>query len=70
MRKGGVVDLQKAGSILITELRAGLFGPVSLETPDMVTEELQNAKLEEAVRAAEKAEREKVRQQKAKKKYR
>lgn len=70
MRKGGVVDLQKAGSILITELRAGLFGPVSLETPDMVTEELHNAKLEEAVRAAEKAEREKIRQQKAKKKYR
>ena len=68
MRKGGVVDLQKAGAILITELRAGLFGPVSLETPDMVTEELHNAKLEEAVRAAEKAERDKIRQQKAKKK--
>lgn len=70
MRKGGVVDLQKAGAILITELRGGLFGPISLETPDMVTVEVVDAKLEEAKKAAEKAERDKIRQKKAQKRYR
>lgn len=70
MVRGGVVDLNKAGTILITELRAGLFGPVTLETPDMVTQELADAKLEQARIEKEKAEREKERARKAKKKYR
>jgi ribosome biogenesis GTPase A len=70
MVRGGVVDLNKAGAILITELRAGLFGPVTLETPDMVTQELADAKLEQARIEKEKAEREKERARKAKKKYR
>ncbi len=67
MVKGGIVDLTKAGTILITELRAGLFGPVSLETPEMVTQELADAKLEQARLEKEKAEREKERARKAKK---
>ena len=70
MVKGGIVDLTKAGTILITELRSGLFGPISLETPDMVTQELADAKLEQARIEKEKAEREKERARKAKKKYR
>lgn len=70
MRKGGIVDLEKAGSILITELRAGNLGPVTLETPEMVSTELLTAKAEEAAKTKEKAEREEERKRKAKRKYR
>lgn len=70
MRRGGVVDLEKAGTILITELRAGNLGPVTLETPDMISQELTDAKAEEAAKAKEKTEREAERKRKAQKKYR
>lgn len=70
MRKGGVVDLEKAGSILITELRAGNLGPITLETLEMVSQELIDAKAEEAVKSADKAARELERKRKAQKKYR
>jgi len=70
MRKGGVVDLEKAGSILITELRAGNLGPITLETPEMVSQELIDAKAEEAAKSADKAARELERKRKAQKKYR
>ncbi|MCC5824642.1 ribosome biogenesis GTPase YlqF [Alkalimonas sp.] len=70
MRKGGVVDLQKAGTILIGDLRTGQLGPLTLETPDMITGECLQAEQEAAAKAKEKAEREKIRQQRAKKKYR
>lgn len=33
MRKGGIVDTQKASEVLVKELRAGKLGPVSLERP-------------------------------------
>ena len=67
MAKGGVVDVTKAGAILINELREGLFGPITLETPEMVTAEVTNAKLEEARKAKEKAERDKERARRTKK---
>ncbi|KKO44280.1 GTPase [Arsukibacterium ikkense] len=70
MRKGGIVDLEKAGTILITELRAGNLGPVTLETPDMVTQEQIDAKADEAAKAKDKAEREAERKRKAQRKYR
>lgn len=70
MRKGGVVDLEKAGSILITELRAGNLGPITLETPEMVSQELIDAKTEEAAKSADKAARELERKRKAQRKYR
>lgn len=70
MRKGGVVDLEKAGSILITELRAGNLGPITLETPEMVSQELIDAKAEEAAKSADKAARELERKRKAQRKYR
>ena len=70
MRKGGVVDLEKAGAILITELRAGNLGSITLETPEMVSQELIDAKAEEAAKSAEKAEREAERKRKAQKRYR
>lgn len=70
IRKGGVVDLEKAGSILITELRAGNLGAITLETPEMVSQELIDAKAEEATKSADKAAREAERKRKAQKKYR
>ncbi len=42
LRSGGQVDLDKASKILLTELRAGTLGRLSLETPEMMqTEQLQ-----------------------------
>lgn len=70
IRKGGGVELQKVSALLINELRAGLLGPVSLETPDMTTAEEEAAKVEEARKAKAKEEQEKLRRQKAKKRYR
>ena len=70
MRKGGIVDLEKAGSILITELRAGNLGPITLETPEMVSQEQIDAKAEEGAKAKEKADREAERKRKAARKYR
>ncbi|MEE2025652.1 MULTISPECIES: ribosome biogenesis GTPase YlqF [Alkalimonas] len=70
MRKGGVVDLQKTGTLLIGDIRTGQLGPLTLETPQMVQQECADAEQEAAAKAVEKAEREKLRQQRAKKKYR
>ncbi|HAW92773.1 MULTISPECIES: ribosome biogenesis GTPase YlqF [unclassified Arsukibacterium] len=70
MRKGGIVDLEKAGTILITELRAGNLGPITLETPDMVSQEQIDAKAEEAAKSKDKAEREAERKRRAQRKYR
>jgi ribosome biogenesis GTPase A len=33
LRKGGTVDLHKAAEVLVHEFRAGVMGPISLETP-------------------------------------
>lgn len=33
LRKGGVVDLDKAAEIFVREFRAGIMGPISLESP-------------------------------------
>ncbi|ENY70929.1 GTPase YlqF [Aeromonas diversa CDC 2478-85] len=69
MRKGGVSDLHKVSEILIHELRMGQLGPVTLETPEMVGQEQIEAEQEEARKAADKAERDKIRQAKARKRY-
>jgi ribosome biogenesis GTPase A len=65
--KGGRVDLQKASSILINELRAGLLGKISWETPAMVDEEIVTAKEEDLKKAQEKEQRDKERKLKTKK---
>ncbi|MCK5649019.1 MAG: ribosome biogenesis GTPase YlqF [Gammaproteobacteria bacterium] len=44
---GGRVDLDKASKILLTELRAGKLGRITLETPQMVDKELLELKLKE-----------------------
>ena len=40
LRSGGQVDLNKASKILLTELRSGILGRITLETPKMVEHEL------------------------------
>ncbi len=40
LRGGGQVDLNKASKILLTELRSGHLGRISLETPGLIDQEL------------------------------
>lgn len=40
LRTGGVVDLDKAAKIVLKEYRSGLLGSMTLETPDMIADEL------------------------------
>ncbi|WP_153555449.1 ribosome biogenesis GTPase YlqF [Roseimaritima sediminicola] len=49
--KGNRVDLDRAGRILVTELRSGALGRVTLETPEL----MQREQLETARQAADKA---------------
>jgi ribosome biogenesis GTPase A len=65
--KGGRIDLQKASTILINEIRAGLLGAISWETPDMVVDEINTAKEEDLKKAKEKEERDRERKLKTKK---
>ncbi len=39
LRKGGVVDYDRASRIFINDLRAGALGPITLETPEMIAQE-------------------------------
>lgn len=66
-RKGGGVEIQKVSSILITELRAGLLGPISWETPEMTQLEVATAKEEEEKKRIEKEEADRIRRLKTKK---
>jgi len=57
LRAGGVVELDKAAKLFLTELRAGTLGQISLETPDMLESELQELEAMRAAKAAKKAAR-------------
>ena len=61
LRTGGRVDLERVSTIFINELRAGLFGPLGFETPEIIDVEMQYV----AVLKAEKEERERLRLEKA-----
>jgi ribosome biogenesis GTPase A len=65
--KGGQVDLQKVSAILINEIRAGLLGKISWETPQMVNDEIIKSKEEELRKVQEKEERDRERKLKTKK---
>lgn len=43
LRKGGVVDYDRASKAFITDLRAGALGPITLETPEMAERESGDA---------------------------
>ncbi|PSW06667.1 ribosome biogenesis GTPase YlqF [Photobacterium lipolyticum] len=46
LRPGGRIDLHKASEILINELRNGILGKITMERPEMITEELVNVAIE------------------------
>ncbi len=55
LRPGARVDLHKASEILINELRNGTLGLVTLERPEMITQELIDVSEENERKAEEKA---------------
>lgn len=57
LRTGGVVDVDKVGKILLSELRSGLFGQTSLETPAMMSAELAELVLVRQAKAEKKQAR-------------
>jgi ribosome biogenesis GTPase A len=61
LRSGGRVELDKSAKILLAELRSGTLGQISLETPDMMEQELA----ELAVIREQKAEKKRLRKQKS-----
>jgi ribosome biogenesis GTPase A len=60
LRAGGLVDMDRVAKILLAELRAGMIGRISLETPAMMEQEL----IELAVIREQKAAKKKARKQK------
>jgi ribosome biogenesis GTPase A len=62
LKAGGRIDMDKVSKILLAELRAGIIGRISLETPAMMEQEL----IELAVIREEKEARKKARKQKSK----
>ena len=65
--KGRGVDLQKTSALLINELRAGLLGPITFETPEMTQREVTEAKLADEIKAREKEEADRIRRLKTRK---
>ena len=57
LRKGGIVDYDKVSRIFLSEMRSGMLGPLTLETPEMVEKEI----VETAKLVAEKAEKKRKR---------
>jgi ribosome biogenesis GTPase A len=57
LRSGGRIDLHKASEILLHELRAGVLGQITLEHPEMITQELIEVEEEALRKAEEKAQR-------------
>jgi len=57
LRAGGIVDLERAAKILLTEFRDATLGLISLETPDMVEKELIEMLAIREEKAAKKAAR-------------
>lgn len=65
LRKGSLVDIDRASKIFVTELRSGKLGPVTLETPEMMEQE----KIETAQRLAEKEAKKEASRKKRKAAY-
>lgn len=57
LRAGGRVDLHKCSEILLHELRSGTLGPITLELPEMITQELIEVELEAVKRAEQKEQK-------------
>ncbi len=59
LKTGGVVDFERAAKILLTELRAGTLGKITLETPEMMVAELIEVAKQRELAAAKKAAKQK-----------
>lgn len=57
LKAGGKVDLDKAAKLFLTELRGGVLGQVTLETPEMIAAEMLELEAVRAEKAARKAAR-------------
>ncbi|MGY6275333.1 ribosome biogenesis GTPase YlqF [Methylomonas sp. MgM2] len=57
LRSGQQIDLDKAAKLFLTELRAGVIGQISLETPEMIEKELTELAAVRAEKEARKAAR-------------
>jgi len=57
LKAGGQVDMDKAAKILLTELRAGTLGRITLETPAMMEQELAELAIIRAEKEAKKKNR-------------
>ena len=57
LRTGGRVDLTRISSLFINEFRAGTVGRITLETPEMMYQELAEVEKQLAAKAAKKAAR-------------
>ncbi len=66
-RKGGGVEIQKVSALLINELRSGLLGPISWETPEMTEMEIIQARADDEKKRLEKEEADRIRKLKTKK---
>jgi len=62
LRAGGVVDLDKAAKIVLTELRSGALGRITLENPAMMVQELAGLAILREQKAAKKRARKQRRQ--------
>lgn len=58
LRAGGRVDLERVSTIFINELRGGQLGPISMETPAMIANDLVEVEQLQAEKAARDAARE------------
>ncbi len=63
--RSGVVDIERASKILVTEFRNGVLGPVTLETPAMMERE----KIETERRLVAEAEKKRLKEEKRKRAF-
>lgn len=57
LASGGRVDLDKVSKIIIHDYRAGKLTNISLETPDMILEELKQVELNKTIKQQKRAQR-------------
>ncbi len=64
LRRGNEVALERAAKIVLTEFRDGTIGRMTLETPDMMVQEMEEVERRRAEQQAKKEARQKRRQSK------
>jgi len=57
LRKGGNIDYDRVSRIFLTEMRAGMLGPITMETPEIVEKEMAETAILVAEKAAKKKKR-------------